>query len=81
MIKHSASHGCGTLFSVVAAGILVGLSHRFIPVLLDLMEPLAIPLAAVLGGIPFFTEENIKVLILATLLALLWGLASKRKLT
>ena len=79
MIKHSASHGCATLVCTVIAGIIVALSHRYLPALLDLMSPLAMPVVAVLGVVPFFTEENVKVIILAAVLALLWGVAFKRR--
>ena len=60
MIKHSASHGCATLVCTAAAGIIVYLLHRFVPDLLEVTTPVAAPLAALLGGIPFFTLENVQ---------------------
>lgn len=81
MIKHSASHGCATLICTAAAGIIVYLLHRFVPHLLEVTTPVAAPLAALLGGIPFFTLENVQVLLLAAVLALVWGVAFKRKIS
>jgi hypothetical protein len=81
MIKHSASHGCATLVCTAAAGIIVYLLHRFVPDLLEVTTPVAAPLAALLGGIPFFTLENVQVLLLAGALALVWGVAFKRKIS
>ena len=81
MIKHSASHGCATLVCTAAAGIIVYLLHRFVPDLLEVTTPVAAPLAALLGGIPFFTLENVQVLLLAGVLALVWGVAFKRKIS
>lgn len=77
MIRHSASHGCATLACTVTAGMLVGLLHRYLPRFLGFLDPVVAPVVALLGGLPFFTLENTKVVLLAAVFALVWGVFFK----
>jgi hypothetical protein len=80
MLKHSTSHGCATFVCTILAGVIVYLLHRFLPDVLKAIVPVTAPLSGIFGGIPFFTEENIAVLLLAAAMAILWGVFFKMKM-
>ncbi len=78
MIKHGASHGCATLTTTVVAGTLVFVLNKLMPHMLDFLAPAASKMAAVLR-VWFVSEDVLAIIILASILAVLWGIAFRVK--
>ncbi len=80
MIKHGASHGCATLTTTVFAGIIVFLLNKLTPRVLDSLNPVANKISSYLQ-VWFVSEDVLGILLLASLMAVLWGVAFRFKTT
>lgn len=78
MIRHGASHGCATLTTTVFAGFIVYLLNKLTPHMLDFLKPTANRLASYLQ-VWFVSEDVLGILLLAGIMAVLWGIAFRFK--
>jgi hypothetical protein len=77
MIKHGASHGFSVLICTILAAFLVELLKPVVPRLIEKMSNISIPIVETLQ-IPL-AAEVLNILLLAMILAILWGMFFKRK--
>jgi len=73
MKKHATSHGLAVIVCTISAGILVKIAKDYYPAVVDMGENLVLRLAHRFGwNMP---SRDLIVLVVATVLALFWGVA------
>lgn len=77
MIKHGASHGFSVLICTIIAAFIIELTRPFLPQLTDKMSVVSEPLVDSLK-IPF-SVEFLNIILLAVILAIIWGMFFKKK--
>jgi hypothetical protein len=78
LIRHGASHGLAAFISMIAAGLLVYLLRAFIPDMLRWVEPISRYVAQI-PAFEWVSEEALNTLVLAVILAFIWGMVFKWK--
>jgi hypothetical protein len=80
MIKHGTSHSMAYLVSTVVAGLLVSLLRNFVPAAMEKLNGVSDKIIGSLHA-SFITQENMNILLLAIILAFIWGVAFKHNHT
>lgn len=77
MKKHGFSHGAAVLVSVVASSLLVGIMREHLPKVNRLLEKFSDSISQVIFNIfgHRFSTTDINTVMLAILLAVIWGMA------
>lgn len=77
MLRHGASHGLAYLCCTILAGLVVHLVARFVPQALAWMSGWTGDVRSILR-LSFLSQEQVTIIILAMLLAVIWGMVFKR---
>ncbi len=73
MKKHASSHGLALLVCTVVAGVLIGMGRDHYPMIAQKLEDISLYIVTFFNL--DFSPEIISILIIAVILAVIWGIA------